>query len=167
MGRKSTKENKNIYQVSREKMGFSRETAAEKLRFISSDRIEKIENERTMPHPEEILAMADCYKNPSLCNYFCSHECPIGIEYVPEIKAKELSQITLKMLATLNKLTREKDRLIEITVDGELSEDELPDFLKIKEELEKMALAIDSLNLWLDHMIASGKIDQSLIPDKI
>ena len=167
MGRKSTKENKNIYQVSREKMGFSRETAAEKLSFISSDRIEKIENERTMPHPEEILAMADCYKNPSLCNYFCSHECPIGIEYVPEIKAKELSQITLKMLATLNKLTREKDRLIEITVDGELSEDELPDFLKIKEELEKMALAIDSLNLWLDHMIASGKIDQSLIPDKI
>ncbi len=28
--------------------------------------------------------MADCYKNPALCNYFCSHECPIGIEYVPE-----------------------------------------------------------------------------------
>ena len=163
MGRKSTKENKHIYQVSREKMGYSRESAAEKLRFISSDRIEKIENERTMPHPEEILAMADCYKNPSLCNYFCSHECPIGIEYVPEIKAKELSQITLEMLATLNKLTREKDRLIEITVDGELSEEELPDFLKIKEELEKMALAIDSLNLWLNQTIASGKIDQSLI----
>ena len=163
MGRKSTKENKNIYQVSREKMGYSRESAAEKLRFISSDRIEKIENERTMPHPEEILAMADCYKNPSLCNYFCSHECPIGIEYVPEIKAKELSQITLEMLATLNKLTREKDRLIEITVDGELSEEELPDFLKIKEELEKMALAIDSLNLWLNQTIASGKIDQSRI----
>ena len=158
MGRKSTKENKNIYQVSREKMGYSRESAAEKLRFISSDRIEKIENERTMPHPEEILAMADCYKNPSLCNYFCSHECPIGIEYVPEIKAKELSQITLEMLATLNKLTREKDRLIEITVDGELSEEELPDFLKIKEELEKMALAIDSLNLWLNQTIASGKL---------
>ena len=110
--------------------------------------------------------MADCYKNPSLCNYFCSRECPIGIEYVPEIKAKELSQITLEMLATLNKLTQEKDRLIEITVDGEISEDELPDFLKIKDELSKMSLAIDSLNLWLDHTIASGKIDQSLIPDK-
>ena len=166
MGRKSTKEIKNIYQISRENMEYSREAAAEKLGFISSDRIEKIENERTLPHPEEVLAMADCYKNPSLCNYFCSHECPIGIEYVPEIKAKELSQITLEMLATLNKLTQEKDRLIEITVDGEISEDELPDFLKIKDELSKMSLAIDSLNLWLDHTIASGKIDQSLIPDK-
>lgn len=166
MGRKSTKENKNIYQISREDMNYSRETAAEKLGFISSDRIEKIENEKSLPHPEEILAMADCYKNPSLCNYFCSHECPIGIKYVPEIQTKELSQITLEMLATLNILTREKDRLIEITVDGKLSEDEMPDFLKIKRELEKMALAIDSLNLWLDHTIASGKIEQDLIPGK-
>ncbi len=166
MGRRSTKENKNIYQTSREEMNYSRETAAEKLGFISSDRIEKIENEKTLPHPEEVLAMADCYKNPALCNYFCSHECPIGMEYVPEIQAKELSQITLEMLATLNKLTREKERLIEITVDGELTKDELPDFMKIKEELEKMALTIDSLNLWLDQTIVSGKIDKNLLNDK-
>lgn len=166
MGRKSTKENKNIYQTSREERNYSREAAAEKLGFISSDRIEKIENERTLPHPKEVLAMADCYKNPSLCNYFCSHECPIGIEYVPEIKTKELSQITLEMLATLNRLTREKERLIEITVDGELSEDELPDFLKIKQELAKMSHAINSLNLWLDHTITAGKIDKDWLPDK-
>ena len=165
MGRKSTKENKNIYQTSREDMNFSRETAAEKLGFISSDRIEKIEHEKTLPHPEEVLAMADCYKNPLLCNYFCSHECPIGIEYVPAIQAKELSQITLEMLATLNKLTRQKERLIEITVDGELTEDELPDFMKIKEELGKMALVIDSLNLWLDQTIMSGKIDKQLLEE--
>ena len=167
MGRKSTKEIKNIYQISRENMEYSREAAAEKLGFISSDRIEKIENERTLPHPEEVLAMADCYKNPSLCNYFCSHECPIGIEYVPEIQAKELSQITLEMLATLNRLSHAKERLIEITVDGELTEDELPDFLRIKDELSKMALAIDSLNLWLDHTIASGKIDKQVLEEII
>ena len=52
MGRKSTKENKNIYQISREEMNYSREAAAEKLGFLSSDRIEKIENEKTLPHPE-------------------------------------------------------------------------------------------------------------------
>ena len=163
MGRKSTKENKNIYQISRENMGFSRDAAAEQLGFISADRIEKIENERTLPHPDEVLAMADGYKTPSLCNYFCSKECPIGREYVPEVRTKELSQITLEMLATLNKLSHDKERLIEITVDGELSEDELPDFMKIKEELEKMALAIDSLNLWIENTIATGKIDKSLI----
>lgn len=162
MGRKSTKANKTIYQTSREVLGYTREMAAEKLEFISADRIEKIEYEKSLPHPEEVLAMADCYKNPALCNYFCSHECPIGMEYVPEIKAKELSQITLEMLATLNKLTKAKERLIEITVDGELSNDEIPDFLLIKEELEKMAMAIDSLNLWIDTTIATGKIEKNL-----
>ena len=62
--------------------------------------------------------MTDIYKNPMLCNYYCSHEFPIEMEYVPEIKIKNLSQITLEMLATLNKLSREKKRFIEIMVDG-------------------------------------------------
>lgn len=163
MGRKSTKENKNIYQTSREELGYTRAEAAEKLGFISADRIEKIESEKTLPHPEEILAMADCYKAPSLCNYFCSHECPIGQEYVPEIKAKELSQITLEMLAALNNLAKRKERLVEITVDGEITEDEILDFVVIQEELDKMSLIIDSLNLWVSNTIAAGKLDKDLI----
>lgn len=163
MGRKSTKENKNIYQTSREELGYTRAEAAEKLGFISADRIEKIESEKTLPHPEEILAMADCYKAPSLCNYFCSHECPIGQEYVLEIKAKELSQITLEMLAALNNLAKRKERLVEITVDGEITEDEILDFVVIQEELDKMSLIIDSLNLWVSNTIAAGKLDKDLI----
>ena len=158
MGRKSTKENKNIYQLSREGANLTRESAAEKLEFISADRIEKIEYEKALPHPEEILAMAECYKNPALCNYFCSHECPIGQQYVPEVKMKELSQITLEMLASLNALDREKNRLIEITVDGEISEDEIQDFKKIQEQLAKISMAIDSLQLWVQKSIADGRI---------
>ena len=158
MGRKSTKENKNIYQTSREAADLTREAASELLEFISSDRIEKIENEKSLPHPDEILAMADCYKNPSLCNYYCSHECPIGQEYIPEVKFKELSQITLEMLASLNSLEKEKNRLIEITVDGEISDDEMHDFEKIQEQLSQISIAIDSLQLWVQKAIADGKI---------
>ena len=109
MGRKSTKENKNIYQISREKAGLTREAASEKMIYISSDRIEKIESEKSEPHPDEILTMAECYKNPSMCNYYCSQECPIGREYVPQIEVKDLSQITLEMLSTLNTLQKEKN----------------------------------------------------------
>jgi len=160
MGRKSTKENKNIYQTSRETVGLTREGAAELLQYISSDRIEKIESEKSLPHPDEILAMADCYKNPSLCNYYCSHECPIGQEYVPEVKFKELSQITLEMLASLNSLEKEKNRLIEITVDGVISDDELHDFEKIQDQLAQISLAIDSLQLWVQKALVDGKIAQ-------
>ena len=160
MGRKSTKENKNIYQISREEVGLTREAAAEKMDYISSDRIEKIEYEKSLPHPDEILAMAECYKNPALCNYFCSHECPIGKEYVPEVKMKELSQITLEVLASLNAIEREKNRLIEITVDGEITQDEMEDFKEIQDRLSKISLAIDSLQLWVQKSIADGKITE-------
>lgn len=163
MGRRSTKENKNIYQTSREAVSLTRDAAAEKLSFLSSDRIEKIENEKSLPHPDEILAMAECYKNPALCNYYCSHECPIGREYVPEVKAKDLSVITLEMLSTLNTLSREKDRLIDIAADGEITSDEIPDFLQIHSHLDQMAQAIDSLRLWVDNTIASGKIDKHIL----
>lgn len=160
MGRKSTKENKNIYQLSREALELTREAAAEKLEFLSSDRIEKIENEKSLPHPEEILTMADAYKNPSLCNYYCSHECPIGQQYVPEIQIKDLSQITLEMLASLNTLNRDKDRLIEITVDGRISEDELEDFHKIQSQLAQISQAIDSLKLWVQKAIMDGNLSE-------
>ncbi len=158
MGRKSTKENKNIYQTSREALELTREAAAEQLDFLSADRIEKIENEKSLPHPDEILAMADCYKNPSLCNYYCSHECPIGQEYVPAVQIKDLSQITLEMLASLNTLNRDKDRLIEITVDGQITDDELDDFHKIQAQLGQISQAIDSLQLWVQKAIMDGKL---------
>lgn len=163
MGRKSTKENKNIYQICRENANLTREAAAEQLEFISSDRIEKIESEKSYPHPDEILAMADCYKNPSLCNYYCSHECSIGQEYVPEITAKSLSVVTLEMLSTLNTLSKEKDLMIDIAADGEISEDEISDFLRIKNSLEDMLLTIETLKLWFENSIATGKIDRSLL----
>ena len=72
MGKKSVKENKNAYQNSREEAGFTRQQASELMEFISADRIEKIENERTEPHPEEILAMSKCYKDSILFRFYPS-----------------------------------------------------------------------------------------------
>ena len=158
MGKKSTRENKNIYQISRETAGFTREEAAEALKCISESRIEKIEYETSRPYPDEVLAMANCYSNPALCNYYCSHECPIGQEYVPEIQIKDLSQITLEMLANINALSKEKDRLVEITVDGNISPDEMKDFHRIEEVLDRMSITIDSLKLWVDNAMASGNM---------
>lgn len=158
MGRKSTKENKNIYQLSREDVALTRDAAAEALGFISVDRIEKIENEKTMPHPDEILAMADCYKKPTLCNYYCSHECPIGQKHIPEIKVKDLSQITLEVLATLNSLDKEKNRFIEITVDGIISADEIKDFQRINSHLSEISETVSSLKLWIEQAMIDNKI---------
>ena len=160
MARVSTKENKNIYQLTRESLKLTRESASELLETISPERIEKIENERSLPYPDEVLAMAEKYRQPSLCNYYCANQCPIGQEYVPEIKVKDLSQIVLEMLASLNAMNKEKERLIEITADGHISNDEIDDFIHIQEELERISITVETLQLWSERMMATGVIDE-------
>lgn len=158
MGRKSTKENKSIYQVCREQAGYTREQASEKMAYISPERIEKIENYKTKAQQEDVLAMAECYKTPTLCNYYCSHECAIGKKYVPEIHIKELSQIVLETINSLNLLNKEKDRLVEITVDGEISQEEYGDFKKIQNLLEQVSITVETLQFWVDKKIAEGEL---------
>ncbi len=159
MARVSVKENKNIYHKTRESLQLTRESASELLESITAERIEKIENERSLPHPDEVLIMSEKYKQPSLCNYYCANQCPIGQQYVPEVKIKDLSQIVIEMLASLNSMNKKKDRLIEITVDGTVSEDEIEDFVVIQQELEKISIAVETLQLWSEQMLAKGLID--------
>jgi hypothetical protein len=159
MARASTKANKSPYQITRESLKLTREGASELLQTLSPERIEKIENDRTLPHPDEVLLMAHKYKQPGLCNYYCANQCPIGAQYVPQIKAKELSQIVLETVAALNTMHSKKDRLIEITVDGKVSGDELADFVYIQQELEKISVAVETLQLWAERMLATGAID--------
>lgn len=159
MGKKSTKENKTRYHLVREELGLSREQASELLETIPPERIERIENEKVSPYPEEILLMAEKYKRPSLCNYYCSQHCPIGQQYVPEVEVKELSSIVLEMLAALNAINKEKDRLVEIAADGKIDNDEIDDFIFIQEELERISITVETLQLWSEKMLANGVID--------
>lgn len=159
MGRTSTKENKTSYQLAREELGLTREKASELLETIAPERIEKIESERSLPRPDEVLIMAEKYKTPSLCNYFCARQCPIGQQYVPEIRSSELSDIVLKMLASLNAMDRKKERLIEIAADGTISKDEIDDFVRIQKELERISVTVETLQLWVEKMLANGRID--------
>ena len=159
MGRGSTKENKNKYQLAREELGLSREKASELLEIIPPERIEKIENQRSVPHPDEALILSQKYRKPSLCNYYCSNECPIGKQYVPEVQIKELSAIVIEMLASLNSVNKTKDRLIEIAADGVISDDEIDDFIHIQEDLERISVTVETLQLWAEKMLANGVID--------
>lgn len=162
MGRVSVKENKNIYQMRREELGLSREKASDLLISIPPERIEKIENEKSLPHPDEVLIMADGYKMPNLCNYYCANECPIGKQYVPEIKIKDLSQIVLEMIASLNSMHKKQERLIEITADGKIEDDEIKDFVRIQEELERISITVETLQLWSEQMLANNVIDMDV-----
>lgn len=158
MARISTKENKTIYQLSRENLGYSREKAAEET-GIEPFKIERIENEKIQADPWDVVAMSNGYKAPQLCNHYCANECPIGMKYVPEVTVKDLSQVVLEMLASLNSMKKSQERLIEITADGVIENDELEDFIHIQNELERISVTVEALQLWTEQMLVTGKID--------
>ncbi len=162
MPKVSSKTDKPLYMTVREELGLTREKASECItaQHISPDRLEKIENRRLVARPDEILAIAEAYRAPGIINYYCTHDCDIGGKYISEVKPKELSQIAIETLNSLNKLSQVRERLLEIVEDGRITEDEYEDFSAIKSNLDKIANAVASLQLWLNEGVANGIIDK-------
>ena len=159
----SKRENKTIYQIRREELGWSRAKASEET-YISENRLEKIETLKTLPTPEDIVAMADAYNAPELCNYYCVNESAIGERlHIPMTERKSLQRIVLEVLTTLSQLEKEKDRLVEIANDEQITEDEMHDFVRIRDELEKISATADSLKLWISDAMTSGSISKEML----
>ena len=163
MGKQSTRKNKTIYQLCRESAGLTRAEASEKMDAVSDSKIEKFEYETQEPTPYDILQMADAYKRPDLCNYYCSHKCEIGHRYVPEVEVTDLSNIILETIASLNEINPLTGRLIQIARDGKISDDEMKDFAYISKKLDEISLAIDSLNLWVDKTAGEQGLNLELL----
>ena len=160
MGKASVKKNKNIYFKTREELGIpSRAAAAELLECIEESRIEKIENDRVVPHPEEVLIMSEKYKTPYLCNHYCSNECPIGKEYVPEIRYDNIHEVLVKMIVSLDSVNERKNRLMQILSDGQIQKEEIKDFVAIRNELEQISIMVESMQLWCEKLQAEGKVE--------
>ena len=161
MAKVSKKDNKSIYQLTRESLGLTREKVSE-LTNLPPERIERCETGKVYLQPIDVLELSKCYNKPELCNYYCNHECPIGQKYVPEIKVEGIESTVLKMISSLNTMTKKKDRLIEIIEDGKVTKDEIEDFINIQQSLEKISITVETLQLWVEKMLATGKIDNDL-----
>ncbi len=152
-----------VYKDIRKKHGLTRDEvcdrAMEKGIPLQPERLERIENGKYSINPEEVLLLSKVYGEPTLCNYYCSKECPIGEKYVPEVKVKDLAQIVLEMLASLNSMKSSQERLIEITADGKIDDDEIKDFVFIQNELERISITVETLQLWVEQMLADEKIN--------
>ena len=45
-------------------------------------------------------------------------------------------------------------------MDGQITDDELADFVRIQQELEKISVAVETLQLWCERMLDTGAIDR-------
>lgn len=153
----------SVYKDIRKKHSLTRDEVCDKANELNCplqpERLERIENGKFDIQPEEVMLLSQIYGEPMLCNHYCSKECPIGQKYVPEIKVKDLAQIVLEMLSSLNSMKKSQERLVEITADGEISDDEIKDFVFIQKELERISITVETLQLWVEKMLAEDKIN--------
>ena len=166
MGKVSVKENKNIYQIARENLGLSRAAAADKMyeHGLTEYRLVKIEDGTVKIQPEDVVAMSKGYNEPELRNHYCCHECPIGKIDAPEVIYKNnVHEILVNMSVSLESVNKSKLRLMEILADGKVDADEASDFDKISEELEKISMTIEALQLWCEKMKTNEKYGLSEI----
>ena len=166
MGRKSTKENKNIYQEARESLGWSREKAADeimkiensKYSYLDKYKLVKLEEESVKIQPEDIAALSKAYNMPELRNDYCCHRCEIGKIDTPEVTYKDnVHEILVNMAVSLESVNAKKTRLMEILADGVVDSDEIKDLNLILEELEKISMTIEAIQLWCEKMKLSSK----------
>ncbi len=152
-----------VYKEIRKKHDLTRDDVCDKASLmdnpIQPERLERIENGKFPITPDEVMLLAEIYGEPTLCNHYCSKECPIGEKYVPEVKVKDLAQIVLEMLSSLNSMKKSQERLIEITADGMIDDDEIKDFVFIQKELERISITVETLQLWVEQMLADKKIN--------
>jgi len=149
--------------LAREKSGFTRESASEAIDGISPSRLEKLENGKTTMQPEDVVLLARAYKEPSLCNYYCTHECAIGRKSIPVLEEKELPQIAIEMVNAVSRLNSQRDVILQIAEDGAVKSDEYRDFADIKNNIDKLLLSAQTLQLWLDKAEAVGNINPGAI----
>ena len=152
-----------IYKQIRKKHGMTRDDVCDKALSLNNplqpERLERIENGKFPITPDEVMLLSEIYGEPTLCNHYCANECPIGEKYVPEIKVKDLSQIVLEMLSSLNSMKKSQERLIEISADGVIDDDEIKDFVFIQNELERISITVETLQLWVEQMLSDDRIN--------
>lgn len=167
MSEQNKKEFQTPYEEYRVKAGYTRESASEELNGISPDKIYRIEKGKQTAAPDIVLQLADLYHAPELCNYHCTHKCEIGQKYIPQVDVQDLPSIILSTVATLNDIQPLVNRLIQITMDRKISDDEIPDSALISTKLDEISTASDVLRLWIEKTIQVNKLNGTLFYEEV
>ena len=135
---------------------FSR-AGVEQAIGISEDRLSRIESDLSVARPDEIVLMAELYHEPSLKNWYCRKCCPLGKDR-PEVKDESIDRITIRLLASMENIERQRTRLLDMVKDGLISEDERPVLKDILDGLNDLAIGNLSLRNWIEKNMKDGEV---------
>ncbi|MBQ6401403.1 MAG: helix-turn-helix domain-containing protein [Firmicutes bacterium] len=147
------------YRSRRMALGWSREHAAEKI-GVSDDKLERIENGKQRPNPQDVLIMSEVYQAPELCNFYCSTDCEIGKRYVPRVPDSELPGIILHLLDSVYEVEDIEKSLVRITADDVIDESEVESLADAQYTLERLSVMVEALQLCIERKISRGEISR-------
>lgn len=165
MGKERINENKNVYFVARKKAAlyneklYSREGAAELLGISVSTLADyELGNTKVVP-VDKVVYMAELYNAPELITGYCKYECPIHGFMPLATDEKNIQGIALRLLKGFDEeeLSDIKKDIIEISADGIINNDELPQAKEILNKLEAVAEVISELKLVVEKRIKAGE----------
>ncbi len=159
MARVSTKENKNIYQLTRESLKLTRESASELLETISRSVSRRSRTNDPCPIRTRYWPWRRNTGSPAFATTTVQTSAPSARVCAGD-QGQRPFQIVLEMLASLNSVSKQKDRLIEITQTARSPEMSWRTFIFIQEELERISITVETLQLWSERMMATGVIDE-------
>ncbi len=156
-----TSETKTIFQEVRDELGLSRLEAANlisevdngKYGYLDENKLVKIEHGTVKVQPDDVVALSKAYSRPELRNYYCCHQCQIGRLDAPEVDdANNVHKTLVEMSVSLESINAKKMRLMEILADGKVDDTEILDLNKILDELEKISMAVEAIQIWCEKM---------------
>lgn len=140
----------------------SREGAAELLGVsVSSLADYELGNTKVIP-VDKVVLMSDLYNAPELKAWYCTAECPIGRSFpMPSAELTSVERTTMKLLKQLrqDEIEKVKDKLIDITADGVISDDERVDLAAILSYLDELIKAAGELKLIGSKVLNGGHED--------
>lgn len=155
MGKGPINENNNIYFRARKEAAvyneklFSREGAAELLGISVSTLADyELGNTKVVP-VDKVVLMSDLYNCPELKTGYCKSECPIGKTMPLAMQITGIEGIALRLVKQLDldEIIQMKKSLIDIAVDGVISDDEKPELQVIMTRLNELSEVISEMRL--------------------
>lgn len=168
MGREATKALGNPWYEARKMAAkyddrlLSRESAAEQLGMsVSSLADAELGLSKFMPVEKAVL-ISDRYNAPWLLNHYCLNECPIGCRHSISANVENIDRVTLKLIKKMrtDDLSSIKDKLVDISEDGIISDDEKPELKNIVDYLDELAKTISELKTISTMALNGGMKDE-------
>lgn len=156
MGTSPTKATDNVYCQYRIKAATynhklkSREGASEAIGVSSSTLTDyELGNIKVVP-PDKVQIMIKVYNAPELRSWYCSTQCPLGMENVRQIIVKEGTHAAIGVAGSLGKAGSIMKKLLKIFADGKLEANEIPKLKKILSKVSEIVSHGQELLLWAE-----------------